>query len=293
MTKAYTCTKQELIDMKEAISYSRLSAFSSIWRNEPKPYSPSYDMELGKFFEAIVRDGFDDGYDVNSHYYYVDDSTPKKFIEAYLDNEDPQFLIRYTKKGEVYANDSKLSESINKHQQGKFPILLSDWELILKLYDELIELEVMGLKVSYFLDGAEFDINLVWEMGGVKKKTQIDIISTVDVDGQKILVNLDLKLAASKYTFKSMYQSKYWIQERHATEGVHEYAKVKGYRAYDGVIYLVGYRDTELVGEVQIDPDNLEYAEDKYINLVGKYQEWVDTGKESTGHIEKQLMRVW
>jgi hypothetical protein len=256
-------------------------------------------MEGGKCFEGMLRDRFDKSYSLSAHYYETDDNLPKRVTDMILSGatDDLSDLVRYKKDGEVYSADENLLEQIQKYQKmkGAFPILNSDWQLFEKLVQRMLELEVMNLKVKDFLDCALFDVCYVWDVSGIRKKCIFDILSVVEQDGQKVVVGFDLKLSRSVSGFAQDYRTRYWIQERHYSEAIGQYAKELGPDVADipMLIFLAGYKDIEVVQEVSIDLDNLDLATDKYQELCYEYDQWATEGKPVSGHLDKKFLRIY
>jgi len=289
-------TTAEVIE-DSGYSYSRISRFAEVGRNEPKPFERSYASELGKYFEGVFRDKYNSSYDIREHYYDAGD-IPERVINCILNQEPLDGIVRLKKDGKPYSTDVDLDKHIKKYRahQPVFPINGDDVVMCQNLFKNACELEVMGLPLSDYLDCAEFDVGLIWEnASGIRKKTQIDILSEVEIDGMKCVVVLDLKLVASQTQLNQQWRNYLWIQDRHISEGVQLYADSIGAECVPFPVFIVGYKDVELVQEVTVDLDDkhVQKCVDRYDNLVYDYDSWVKEGKKVTGKLEKRTMRIW
>jgi hypothetical protein len=276
----------------DAVNSGSLATFS-IWdkniRDEP---IDRYEYWLGKCFEGVIREKYDPSYTLE--FFTVKDMN-KRIVKAIIDGTSLDEVVRYKNDGNVYKGDEKIEEQVKIIKaETRSPIDEDDFELIKKTSANLLTMEALdGLTVADFFEHAEFDVPVIWE-DGAECKALFDVISTLETDsGEKVTVPFDLKYYASPYVFRTMFLNKLWLQERHYTHGLKHYCWERGTSPYYCMPFLVGYKDSGLTQLNKLDDDYIERADDKYLDLLYRYMEWLSEGKKETGHLPQRDLRIY
>jgi hypothetical protein len=277
-----------------AINSTTLADFHTYGENIVKPIKESYNFWLGKCFEGMIREKFDEGYTLP---YFPVENLNQRIVTALINEEDLEKLVRYKNDGEVYSADKGIAEQIELvKREGRSVIDKDDFELINKTITNLLTMPVLDdIIVEEFLEHAEFDRPVTWVDGdGNEFKALFDIVSTLATDdNQLISIALDIKYYANEYGFYRMYDKKLWIQERHYTEALKHYCIEKGSSPYYCMPFLVGYKDSGLTQVNIIDDNYIDRAKGKYQDLVCRYVDWKKGGKKETGHLLKRYLKIY
>ena len=278
----------------DAINSGKLATFYTWDKNTRDELEDRYAFWQGKCFESVIREKYEDGYVLP---YFPVENLSKRIVQALIDEEDFDELVRYKTNGDVYSADKDIEGQVELiKSEERLPIDKEDFDLIEKTVSNLLTMTVIDdLTVKDFLEHAEFDKTVLWEdEDGNKFKALFDIVSTLETDeDQLISVVLDLKYYANEYGFFTMFRKKLWIQERHYTEALKHYCIQKGSSPYFCMPFLVGYKDSGLTQVNMIDDDFIDRHEEKYRDLLWEYIDWINGGKKETGHLPKRYLKVY
>lgn len=285
--------KEDVIENREAISYSTLARFNEVGKNKTAEFSETYEMVLGKYFEAVIREMFDDSYDSNDFFYVG--NVNQRFINAVLGGEPLETLVRIKKDGNPYEADSDLFCMIKNHIADKMPIKIEDCQMIQQTVEHLLCLNIYGTKLYEFFSAAQFDVPFIWETADICKKAIFDALSIIETAEGSVGICFDFKLSRSSHGFAGDFRNRYWIQDRHYAEGFSKFCSEKNKSVVDipYVVFVCGYKDTGLCQLNMIDLDSIERAQDKYTDLILRFTEWIESGKKVTGYLDDRYLRVY
>jgi len=277
---------------KTGLNYSTLADFHRSQDHALKPHEPKSYFEIGTALETTLQD-VAQGTSLYFDRYFNSDSPgsiPEKIVGWIDAGEDLTEKYQYNKDGSKSKKYSRIHSWLDdclKHP-GKIPMGVADQDLIGRMLNSLLKLEIEGVPFAEVLPDCMFQVPLYWTMQGVEKKALLDIVyQTAD---QTYI--WDLKTTANFKQFKSMFFNRYWVQFVHYTEGARMFFQgvrpmnfIVASKAEDDLFYAKEYeRDVGGDGE----KFNAHYED--YQELVKNYVKWVEAGKPIKGFMDKEII---
>ena len=283
----------------DALNYSMLADWKGCPGNLTIEKKVTAAMELGTAGHLLLQDVVTDNGCFHNHYFTVDGGElPDSIVQALKSDVDLTKLYHYTKSGALdgryKAHHAYLDQCIDN--PGKMPISQENYAALSAGIENLLKTEFMGLAMSDYFEGAEWEKPFTWKAGDQKKKALFDIVSEVEVDGKPTRFCFDPKYSNSFRTFESMFSDRYWIQAQHYAEGAEEYTKSlkDGFDDFGVVVFLViQVTPPYWCRPYIVEPDINEDMRDDYLKLCYDFNEWVDEGKPQSGFMPVKSMRWW
>jgi len=291
----------------EALSSTKLADFYIapdivLMEREEKPY-----FDEGRAFEMMVEDRakgtslFKDNFFVAE----IEGALPKELPQWIADGTlDEQYV--YTKSGDLsktyatrhawldvcLANPNKKPLSVITYNQLK--IMVDHlWKAEAKVLDHVTK-NYITIKAGRLLENGSFQVPYFWKADGHKKKALYDVISFVEFGGSLQAIHIDLKKTANLSQFKSMFRTKYWVQDRHYSEGISKLAEDKNIYTEPYMLFFVSSMEKPYLAQIfRMDDESAEYADDVYTSLCHEFTEWKQKGMKPKGWIEQKNLKVF
>lgn len=267
------------------LNYSLLADFNeapdvALMKKKPKGY-----FEIGKIFEAYFEDEIMGTKLLLKKYYFseIDKDLPDKIVEEIRCGVTP--MIVYNKDGVTPAGNKKVYNwfaSEIQDNDGKMPIPVSVQNLARRGTRNLLDCKIDDTKIRDLIDHCdtvEFQVPIFWKTGsGLHKKMLADMV----LDHKDYTACFDIKTAASFKEFRWMFKDRYWIQERHYSEGLESKHGEKVYPG--GMLFPVVSKQAPFLGKIFAGSLKFQDQRQKdYRSICMKCQKWIDAGKYSFG----------
>lgn len=257
---------------------------------EPKSY-----FEIGKAYELLIEDEIT-GSSLFDERFFVARlplEMPEKLAAWIEAGEDLEQFYRYNKDGSLSGRYKTLHAWLDAcvDHPGKMPISNDEFDMLKKMVENTLKIELLGLTLREILKGARFQVPLHWtDDFGIEKKALLDAVATVFVNGSRVKLPIDFKTAANKIQFLKMLKSKYWVQDRHYLDGF-----LRLYPdGYSRMIFITALKDdTRIAQPFQIEEDSITYIEPKYRELAENCDAWVKAGKPLRGWQELEDIKIF
>ncbi|MFH1236755.1 MAG: PD-(D/E)XK nuclease-like domain-containing protein [Parcubacteria group bacterium] len=279
-----------------ALGSSLLADFAECPAKALLQRTPTPAMEFGHIFEWLAQETFTQKPCGFFDKYFICDAVgtiPEKLVLALTNNQPLEELYVLTQKGarsETYKNlHFWLDECQNS--PGKWPISQTEFKTASDMVDHLGNASAFqGVPVKSLLYDADWQVEHFWERGGVKKKCKFDAVATLDDESLAIV---DLKSLASINKFWADYRARYWLQDRHYSEGAAD--KYGGDAFYqDAMIFAVVSKEEPYIGQCfEMSHQFWPAQTEAYLKICNRYQNWVDSGMPATAWRDKQIMENW
>jgi len=297
----------------KAVNYSTLADFNIHPDTVSMIKKPTSFMEVGKIFEAYLErfisissknTFFDEKYcilseeEINEFPEFAqakEQSVPSDLVER-LERGEPitSDLITLTKAG-VWAKPQIRTnfyvDWMMKHP-GKYPISPDTMAKIQKMTDNFLKLQVFDIPMKDILRSSQFQEPYIWKDDkGIEKKALYDFVCTFNLPelGGTAKVGFDIKTSCSEQQFKSMWYSKYWIQDRHYSEGIKHFNSGIG---LDRMVYAVVTSTEPYTAFVAMQNDDMIQTRVwDYQTLVTNFKQWDESGRPYIGIKPIQFMK--
>lgn len=291
----------------KAINYSLLSQFNIHPDNAliHRDYgSPA--MELGKIFECylekIVTGNKDNSFD--SYYKIVEPSFINDYAEILNKKEQsiPTNIVRKIEENYQFTNSDIMVTAKGEWNKTKFrdnfyiqhlieypnvyPVMPSIMENIETMVANMLKLEFKGIAIKDILKNAIFQFKYVWNEEINTKKAMFDAVANIEVEGYDLgIVGFDFKTSFEKRKFLSMFNQKYWIQDRHYQNGLNNLNKNAGSEfVYDRIVFLTVLSTPPFTAFVShLKDSSLEGRNHDYQNLITDFTNWDKNGRKYIG----------
>jgi len=293
--------------MTDALSSTKLADFYIapdivLMEREEKPY-----FDEGRAFEMMVEDRAK-GTSLFKDNFFVAE------IEVAMPKELPQWIadgtleLQYvtTKSGDLnktYATRHAWLD-VCLANPNKKPISEITYNQLRIMRDNLWKAEArilnhatgqyFNIKVGKLLENGSFQVPYFWQADGHKKKALYDVISFVEFGGSLQAIHIDLKKTANLSQFKSMFRTKYWVQDRHYSEGISKLAEDINIYFEPYMLFFVASMEKPYLAQVfRMDDESAEYADQVYTSLCHDFAEWKQQGMQPRGWIEQKNLKIY
>lgn len=267
---------------EKGINYSALSQFAQSQDHALLPFKHKSYFEIGKMFETILQDACKGTEGFAEKYFLceVSGKMPDDLISLIDSGAMLEEEIKYNKDGVTRSKTHKTRhayiDACLDNEKGLYPV--PEWmnDMLLKLVDHMLKMELMGATVFDILSKAEWQVPIFWENKGIYKKALYDCV--LAIEGETYL--FDIKTAANQFQFNQMAQKKYWVQKFHYSEGAEaEWGNVKCFT------FLNAYKEAPYLCEpVKLEGDfGFEYDE-----LCRNYVNWLKDGRPEKGYLPER-----
>lgn len=265
----------------KGINYSSMSQFWISQDHALLPFKHKSYFEIGKMFETLLQDSCIGTTDFESKYFIceVAGKMPDDLISLIESGADLEQEFVLTLKGERNkARKVKHAylDACLEHKKGLFPVPMWMNDMLLKLVDNMLKMELLGATVFDILSKAEWQVPIFWEKNGIKKKALLDCVLPME-DATFVF---DVKTAQNEFQFSQMAQKKYWVQRDHYTEGCNEvYGNVECFT------FLNAYKEKPYLCE----PVNIEGDRGfEYDKLCRDFVQWLKDGRPAKGFLPER-----
>ena len=243
----------------------------------------------GTAFEDIVWwKVYDDRSKLDARFFVADLGTPPdKIIQAIESGTDLSSLEVLTAKGERNGRNATLHAWIDACQEnpGRKPLSQDEFNTLNRMADNLIGMDLDG-PCGDIIAACEWQVPIVWERRGIKKKSLIDLVLHV---GDETYI-YDLKAYASLSMFRQTLKNKAWIQAQHYHEGAWA---VFGKTVHPMVFLVAEKAEPYLAQPFRVHPESMEAAEARYLELCDEFASWDHAGRPARGYKFLEEVKLW
>jgi len=278
---------EEQYRKERGINYSELSRFNESQDHALLPFKHKSYFEIGKMFETMLQDACIGTEDFADKYFLCEISAkmPDDLISLIDSGINLEAEIRYNKDGETRSGTHKTRhafiDACLEHKPGLYPVPVFMNDILLKLVENMLKMEVLGTTVFEILSKSQWQVPVFWEKDGIYKKALFDCVYPFE-DSTYVF---DVKTAANQIQFNQMAQKKYWVQKFHYTEGAEaEWGNVQCFT------FLNAYKEAPYLCE----PVNLEGDMGfEYDTLCRDYVNWLKAGKPAKGYLPERKVYLY
>jgi len=285
----YLDTDEKTYRAWPGINYSSLSRFSESQDHCLMPWPAKSYYEEGTAFELLIEDRAKGTAKFAERFFLADapGAMPDGLAGWIDEGKDLGNLYTYTQKGELHGGKKRLHAWLDacRDHPGMMPMGKDQMVMLNKMVDNFMLMELYGHPLSKILAIADFQVPIIWEASGIKKKALVDVL----IQTKDKTYAFDIKTAADIYRFKSMLRNKYWIQDVHYSEGV---AMVCNNPM--PFMFLVSSKAEPFLAQpFGVDPDSREYAKQEYAELCNRFVEWDESGRPAKGWKGYEEIRIY
>ncbi len=259
-----------------AFNYSLLAAFRESPDHALMEVPPKTVFEQGKAFERLLQDKTQGTDSFHERYFEFDTeyTMPSELPKWFEDGDDLTEKYVYKNDGDrhgIYkARHAYLDVCLEN--PGKLPIGTKDQKMFEPMIENMLKCEIFGTTVKDLLERAEWQVPILWETNGIKKKALRDCL--IKTPQKKI--TFDIKTSASISQFLQMARKKYWIQDMHYTEAGGEDAMP--------MVFLVAPKDEPWLAQPWMqDRESRLVAKIEYEALCERFVKWDAQGRPPQG----------
>jgi hypothetical protein len=261
----------------------------------------------GRAFELMIEDRAK-GSSLFGESFFVSDiegAVPNNLLKWIADDDLDDHYV-YTKSGDLSKTHSARHQWLDacKANSGRTPLSKDTYEQLKTMIDNVWKAEANILdvatkeyhrvKAGTLLEHGSFQVPYYWEYQGHKKKALFDVISFMNFNGSVQAIHIDIKKTANYHQFKNFFRNKYWVQDRHYTEGMLHLAEEKKILSEPFMLFLSASMEKPNLAQCfRLDDESIEYADDVYSILCDDYAEWEKQGKQPRGWREQEAIRIY
>ena len=266
------------------LTSSNLGDYAQFGRNTA-PEKEAAFFQFGTVAELKLRERFKP---IDENYQVVETKPPDSFFKILpeiLAGADPAKFFVYTKAGALNKTHANLHEWLDMVASDQIDLSLpfistADEAIINRMIDNLLGLPLLDKTAGEILERANWSVEHVWKTRNQQKKCLFDALYFVDDE----VYHFDLKTSAG--SFRSLWYDRYWIQDRHYTEGIEDLAFNKSLKAQDHMRFIVmGKTAPFLAYEATVLPEVIEAGNAAYNQLCEEYRAYEESGFTSTGYL--------
>ena len=149
------------------------------------------------------------------------------------------------------------------------------------------------VKAGELLSNASFQLPYFWEFNH-KKKALYDCVSIMKFGDHYQAIAIDIKTTATLQQFFSMFKKRYWVQDRHYSEGLENLASEKKIKHYPYMLFFVASKEDPYLAQVfKIESESAEFATSEYLSICDDFAEWADKGRQPKGWREMEAIKLY
>ena len=207
-----------------AINFSSLAAYYN-----KGVYSPDHALmtiehksyfEYGKMFETMLQDYVKGTKEFEKRFFQstVSGKMPDELIQWIDKNEDLESKYNLNKDGSRSKTSATRHAFLDEAQAnpGKIPVSIQDWDMLNRHTENMLKMQYLDANVEDILAAGEWQVPILWEENGHKKKALIDVL--VDLGGEYLPI--DIKTTAGFRKFSYDLRDRYFLQAIHYCQGV-------------------------------------------------------------------------
>jgi hypothetical protein len=235
----------------------------------------------------------------------IEGAVPSNILKWIADDDLDEHYV-YTKSNELSKQHATRHKWLDacKENPGRRPLSKEIYEQLKSMIDNLWKAEANVLdvaskqyhrvKMGTLLEHGSFQVPYYWEYQGHKKKALFDVISFMNFNGSVQVIHIDIKKTATYNQFKTFFRSKYWLQDRHYTEGMMHLAEEKNILSEPFMLFLSACMEKPHLAQCfRLDDESIEYADEVYSTLCYDYAEWEKQGMQPRGWREQEAIRIY
>jgi len=256
-----------------AMNYSNLANFYQSPDHALMPTEPKSYFEHGKIFESLLCDTAT-GSDIFSKRYFfsrLSGILPDDLIQPIEQGEDLEQYVRYNKDKITRSGTHKKRHAFIDEcmaNPGLIPVSTTETEMLKRMTENMLKMKYQGTLIRDILSNALFQVPVIWESNGMRKKALFDVV--LHLDEETTLIG-DIKSTADMSRVHSQLSQRLWIQDRHYTEG----ANVTWGCKVSHMPFLVSSKQKPYLSQIHtIDLEQVEDLDGAYEKVCSDFHAW-------------------